>query len=137
MIRDEIYMLDLCDEVLGLTALRQHRFDFLIGDPDRRGRCRRLPVDAYYPSLPMVVEYRERQHTEPVAIMDRRMTISGCTRGEQRRRYDQRRREVLGSRGIILVELNVTMFDHDRRKRLRRNRDADAALLRVELFCRR
>src|SRR5690606_2600377 len=29
---DEAYVLDICDEVLGLKGLRQHRFDFLRGD---------------------------------------------------------------------------------------------------------
>lgn len=56
---DEAYIIDLCDRVLGLTALRQHRFDFLRGDRDRRGTCRKLPVDAFYPSLPLVIECRE------------------------------------------------------------------------------
>jgi hypothetical protein len=35
---DEHYLLDICDRVLEGTALRQHRFDFLRGDPDRYGR---------------------------------------------------------------------------------------------------
>ena len=66
MAKDERYIIDLCDRVLGLTAERQRRFSFLIGDPDARGRCRALPVDAYYPSLELAVEFRERQHSEPV-----------------------------------------------------------------------
>ena len=49
MLKDEHYIIDLCDHVLGMTALRQHKFDFLRGDPGKHGRCRRLPVDAYYP----------------------------------------------------------------------------------------
>lgn len=31
-IKDEIYVIDLCDEILGTKALRQHCFDFLRGD---------------------------------------------------------------------------------------------------------
>lgn len=58
---DESYVIDLCDEVLKLKALRQHRFDFLTGDSGAK-----LPVDAYYPSLNLVVEFKERQHTEEV-----------------------------------------------------------------------
>ena len=113
-------MLDLCDQVIGAVGLRQHRFDFLRGDPGKRGMCRRLPVDAYYPDHRLVIEYRERQHSEAVAIMDRRMTVSGCTRGEQRSRYDERRRVVLREQGIRLVELDYSMFSHDRAKRLLR-----------------
>jgi len=118
--RDEAYVLDLCDQVLGAIGLRQHRFDFLKGDPCKRGRCVKLPVDAYYPNLRLVIEYRERQHSEPVAIMDRRLTISGCSRGEQRRRYDERRRVVLREQGIGLVELDYRMFGHNKAKRLQR-----------------
>ena len=94
MPKDEAYVLALCDQVLGAVGLRQHRFDFLRGDPGEQGRCAMLPCDAYYPDHRLVIEYRERQHSEPVAIMDRRMTVSGCTRGEQRMRYDERRRTV-------------------------------------------
>jgi hypothetical protein len=131
---DEAYIIDLCDRVLGRTAIRQYRFDFLRGDPDQRGIRRELPVDALYPSLPLVVEYRERQHSEAVPFMDRRTTISGCSRGEQRRRYDERRREELSKRGIKLVELEFSMFDVDGRKRLRRNAAADEAVVRAHLL---
>ena len=30
---DESYILNLCDEILGVKAVRQKRFDFLRGDP--------------------------------------------------------------------------------------------------------
>jgi hypothetical protein len=54
-ISDEDYIIDLCDEALELNALRQHTFDFLRGDarPGKIGQ--RLPVDAYYPSLQLVI----------------------------------------------------------------------------------
>ena len=131
--RDGQYIIDLCDRVLGRTALREHRFDFLRGDPG--GWCRRgvgLPVDAFYEDLRLVVEYCERQHTEAAAFFDRRMTVSGVGRGEQRRRYDQRRREVLPLHGIRLVELHVGEFDHGRSKRLRRGA-GDEGVVRARL----
>ena len=84
MPKDEANVLALCDQALGAVGLLQHRFDFQKGDPGKRAACRRLPVDAFYPDHRLVIEYRERQHSEPVAIMDRRMTVSGCPRGEQR-----------------------------------------------------
>ena len=74
---DESYVIDLCDLVLGQTALRQYRFSFLRGDPGASGRQASLPVDAYYPQLNLVVEYHERQHTEPVKLFDKRETVSG------------------------------------------------------------
>jgi hypothetical protein len=127
-VSDETYILELCDVVLQQQAKRQHRFDFLQGDTGRR-----LPVDAYYPNLKLVVEYRERQHTEAVPFWDRKATPSGITRGEQRRRYDQRRRDVLPMHGLSLIELNCTDFPNARNKRLLRKRDKDEELLREKL----
>lgn len=130
---DEAYIIDLCDEVLGMPALRQHRFDFLRGDARLGRQGTRLPVDAYYPDKQLVVEYRERQHTEAVAIMDRRMTVSGVDRGTQRALYDQRRRAVLPQRGIALVELSYADFAHDKHKCLCRRRPEDLATVRQAL----
>jgi hypothetical protein len=104
---DEKYVIDLWDEVLGKKALRQHRFDFLRGGSRTAKPGRLLPVDPFYCELSLVVEYRERQHGEPVAIMDRRDTVSGCKRGEQRRIYDDRRRTELKSHGVRLLELTT------------------------------
>jgi hypothetical protein len=111
--KDETYIVDHCDNILGQKAIRGHRFDFLLGDPGKRGRQSRLPIDAYYRELNLVVEYRECQHLEPVRFMDRRMTISGVNRGEQRRIYDQRRRDFLPRHKITLLELDYHEFDHD------------------------
>jgi hypothetical protein len=88
---DENYVLNLCDEVLNQKGLRQHRFDFLRGDSGTK-----LPVDIYYPSLNLVIEYRETQHTNSVKHFDKPdvMTVSGVHRGEQRKIYDQRRRDI-------------------------------------------
>lgn len=45
---DEYYVIGLCEEVLGVAALRQHRFPWLLGDASpRTGRRAALPVDAY------------------------------------------------------------------------------------------
>ena len=130
--RDEHYIIDICDHVLGVTALRQHRFPFLTGDPGPSGRRYPLPLDAYYEHLQLVVEYRERQHSEAVPFWDRKPTASGCSRGEQRRRYDERRRIVLPQHGIALVELDYTMFECGGRKRLRRVA-ADEDVIRSQL----
>lgn len=128
---DEQYIVALCDEVLGRHALRQHKFDFLRGDPGKNGQGHRLPVDAYYADLQLVVEYRERQHTEPHAFFDKpdRITLSGVHRGRQRALYDERRRTVLPVHGIALIEVPVSEFTHDKRGRLVRDRDADVAVV--------
>lgn len=117
---DESYIIDLCDEVLKQKAIRQHRFDFLKGDSGMR-----LPVDAYYSSLNLVIEFKEKQHTEAVKFFDRRETVSGVGRGEQRKLYDQRRREVLPKHGINLIELDYSDFEHSSNKKLIRNKELD------------
>ena len=77
---DEHYIIDLCDEILRQNASRQHRFDFLRGDTGVP-----FPVDAYYPNLNLVIEYHESQHTQSTPFFDRKETVSGVSRSEQRR----------------------------------------------------
>jgi hypothetical protein len=118
---DEAYVLDLCDKALKVQGLRQYRFDWLLGDEGKSGKKASLPVDIYYPDLKLVIEYRERQHTESVPIMDRRMTLSGISRGEQRRRYDERRRKEIPKHGLRLIEISFNDFDHDASKKIIRD----------------
>jgi len=129
---DESYVINLCDRVLRLKAKRQHRFDFLRGDRGKNGRCVKLPVDAYYEELKLIIEYRETQHTRENILFDKpnKLTISGCHRGEQRRRYDQRRRDILGKQ---LIELDYTLFEHNAQGRLSRNKSDDEAVIREKL----
>jgi len=132
---DEEYLLDLCDQILGFCSSRGHQFGFLRGDPGKRGKGTMLPVDGYYPSLRLAIEYHERQHSEGVPFFDKphRLTVSGVPRGEQRAIYDQRRRDVLPEHGIHLVELSYADFAHGADKRLSRHRDHDIDVLRRRL----
>lgn len=129
---DEFYVINLCEEVVRLPAVRQHRFEWLRGDAGQDGRSRTLPVDAYWPELGLVVEYRERQHYEPVPHFDKpdRLTVSGVHRGEQRRLYDARREELVPARGLRLVLIAATDLDHTSNGQLRRNRKSDLATIR-------
>ena len=133
--KDEHYVLDLCDKVLGIISYRQHKFDFLLGDPNKKGVTAKLPVDSYYQDLKLVVEYRERQHTESVNFFDKpnRMTVSGVHRGEQRKIYDERRREILPKHKIDLIEISFTDFNYDRQKRIIRNPQNDIEILKQKL----
>lgn len=115
---DEYYVIGLCNEALGMKAEQQYKFPFLLGDSGKA-----LPVDAYYREINLVVEYYERQHTEQVKFFDRKMTVSGVSRGEQRRMYDERRRIELPKHGIKLVILQYNDFGE--KKRLERKHDAD------------
>ena len=84
-----------------------------------------MPVDAFYPTLNLVIEYREKQHTEEIKLFDQRQTVSGVSRGEQRKIYDQRRRDVLPEYNIKLIEFGYEEFEHNYTKRLIRNKIKD------------
>jgi hypothetical protein len=127
---DEAYVVDLLDEIIGVPARRGHRFDWLVGDPGKSGRAVRLPVDAYWEHLKLVVEYREDQHFKPNAFMDRRQTISGMGRGEQRKLYDQRRDELIPANGLSLLVITPHQLRVRRRDRLARDRAHDTTVLR-------
>jgi hypothetical protein len=125
--KDEKYVIDLCDKILGLTSIRQHKFDFLRGDKSENGLQAKLPVDSFYPELGLVIEYRERQHTESVNFFDKpdKVTVSGVHRGEQRRIYDERRRKLLPENGVDLIEISYSDLAHDNQKRLTRDLEKD------------
>ncbi|WP_208796407.1 hypothetical protein [Flavobacterium fluviatile] len=125
---DEAYILAICDEILGLKGLRQHRFDFLRGDSGTK-----LPVDIYYPTLKLAIEYREKQHTEAVAFFDKRMTSSGISRGEQRKKYDELRRTEIPKNELELIEFDYSEFGHTKGKKLLRKRKEDEGIIREKL----
>lgn len=133
---DESYILNLCDEILGLIGSRQHQFEFLLGDLHKDGITRtKLPCDIYYPELKLVIEYNESQHTESVKHFDKpyKTTISGVHRGEQRRRYDERRRKVLPEHGIKVIDFSYSDFEHKSKKRLNRIKEQDLAIITRKL----
>ena len=123
---DEFYVIGLCNEALGKEAIQQHKFPFLLGDSGRE-----LPVDAFYPDLNLVVEFYERQHTEEVSFFNRRMTVSGVCRGEQRKIYDERRRTELPKHGIKVVVISYSDFGVS--KKLLRKHDADLSIIKTIL----
>jgi hypothetical protein len=127
--------MDLCDEVLGEVGRRQHRFDWLLGDPGQSGRRVRLPVDGHWPGHGLVVEYREMQHDQPVAHFDKphRMTVSGVHRGEQRAIYDRRREDLIPAHGLRLIILKPADLASDGRGRLRRQRFWDLEVVGAAL----
>lgn len=131
--KDEHYVIDLCDKILKQTSSRQHKFDFLLGDLHKDGVSRsKLPVDAFYSDLNLVVEYMERQHTEAVGFFDKPdiKTVSGVSRGEQRKIYDQRRKDILPKHGIDLKIISYFNFNFDSQKRIIRDRENDLNVVR-------
>lgn len=130
---DEHYVLDLCDEVLGVRGLRQFTFEWLRGDPSpARPLGTKLPVDGYWPPLGLVVEFQEEQHSQPSPFFDRRQTVSGVGRGEQRRLYDARKRELVPRNSLRLVVIEKSAFAV-RSKRIARERDTDLDVVRAHL----
>lgn len=130
---DEHYVLDLCDEVLGTRGLTQSTFEWLRGDPSpKRPLGTKLPVDAYWPALALVVEFQEEQHSQPSPFFDRRQTVSGVGRGEQRRLYDARKRELVPMHALRLVVIEKSAF-FVRSKRIVRNRQVDLDIVRQHL----
>lgn len=127
---DEHYVLDLCDELLDMSGIRQARFDWLRGDPTPRlPRGVKLPVDGYWPDLDLVVEFQEEQHAQPTAFFDRRHTVSGVGRGEQRRLYDERKRTLIPEHGLKLVVIEKSAFTLKAR-RIDRDRARDLQVVR-------
>lgn len=122
----------LAVSIMALLALGVSILGACADDHDRRVK---LPVDAYYPSRRLVVEYHERQHTGRVDHFDKpdELTVSGVDRGEQRRLYDQRRREVLNAHGIRLVVIDYSALAGSKSGRLKRAQKADLQALSVLL----
>lgn len=132
---DAFYSLNFCDDILGIKASREHRFDWLRGDLSARtGRAATLPVDGYWESLGLVVEVMESQHYLPTPHFDKPdvMTVSGVHRGLQRRLYDERKAELIPQHGLRLIALPITAFEV-RGKKIKRNPERDIEVVRSVL----
>src|SRR5512137_1720302 len=131
---DEKYVLDLVAQILAEPEyLWQHRFPSLLGDPGADGKPRPLPVDGYFPRHRLIVEYWERQHSAPVQFMDEGPTVSGVSRGHQRRLYDQRRQMWAEANGHQFVILDYRGFETDERGQLRRQPARDREIIAAAL----
>lgn len=124
---DEHYIIDLCDELLGMKGSRQYRFPFLLGDAGTK-----LPVDVYYESLNLVIEFNEQQHTKAVKHFDKpdKLTVSGVHRGEQRKLYDKRKREVLPKHGIKVIDIPYHAFNCNSKGKIIRERIQDLEIVK-------
>lgn len=130
--QDQHYVTDLCDAILGLAASREHRFAWLLGDVSpKTGRQVRLPVDAYWESLRLVMEFQEEQHSQSVKLFDKPdvLTVSGVHRGEQRRLYDERKAQLIPANGLRLVVIHKDQFTVQR-KHIVPNREHDMDVVR-------
>lgn len=129
---DEYYLIGLINELFGEKAIHQHTFNYLLGDFHRDGKTRtRLPVDAYYVKLNMVVEFFEKE--DETSADANAITISNVKRSEQRKKYTERKREVLKDKKVDLVEMDYDEFECNEDNKLVRNKAADVKLLK-EIF---
>jgi predicted GTPase len=90
----------------------------------------KLPVDAYFPVTNLIVEYKEKQHFQAVKIMDKRMTISGVNRGEQRRIYDLRKEQWAVENNIRFLIIGYSDLAHKKNGRLIRSADEDKKVVK-------
>jgi len=137
---DETYVIGLCDKALGLTADRQKRFDFLVGDLHKNGKTQTLlPVDAYYEELQLVVEYKEIQNLKPIVNREKNFdedeeeNTKTVSRDEQRRIYDERRAKVLPENDISLVVISYSDFDYDDKNKIIREELSDLKIVQEAL----
>lgn len=126
---DEKYVIDLIKDILGLEYEWQKKFDTLRGDPGKKGHMKKLPVDAYFLQRNLIVEYREKQHSQSVNIMNRRMTISGVNRGDQRKIYDMRKELWAKENNINFLVINFSDLVHKKSGRLYRNKEKDREII--------
>lgn len=127
---DEIYVIDLVAAVLNELCVKQKRFETLFGDPNLKGQRAILPVDAFFPNINLIVEYREIQHYKAVKIMDQRMTISGVPRGEQRRIYDLRKEKWAAEHNITFLAISFENLKHNSSGRLLRHVESDTNVIK-------
>ena len=97
--RDDEYIITLCDELLGTRAERQRTFAFVQG----AGYCAR--AEARYRGLELVIEYQELQYSEPV--LPRRGATLVLTYADFDHTTDKRlRRDPSRDRAVLFAKLH-------------------------------
>lgn len=131
--KDDDYLIALCDEILNKTSHKQFTFDELLGDyhKDKTSRTK-LPLDAYYEDMSLVIEVVNKKSIPPKKGYDKsqKLTVSGVTREEQRVIYQKRKKAFLEGKDIKVFEINFALFEVNENNRLVRNKDNDTALLK-------
>jgi hypothetical protein len=102
------YVIGLLEEILDEPCEREKRYAWALGDEsEKTGRRAMLPFDAVWENRKLIVEIDEDQHRRPVRFWDKpdRMTVSGVDRGQQRRLYDDRKRDAARGAGYVVLEI--------------------------------
>lgn len=128
---DEYYLVNLCDEVLEQKASRKHTFDTLVGNLHKRGKGRtKLPLDAYYEDLELVIEFFEK--IDSVEELDDSKKLNQKEQGRiaQRKYYDQLKKEAIIKKKLRLVEINYALFECNDENKLVRDAENDRLVLK-------
>ncbi|QHI36909.1 hypothetical protein IMCC3317_22790 [Kordia antarctica] len=122
---DENYLLNICDELLGQEASRKHTFDTLVGNLHKRGKGRtKLPVDAYYKELKLVMEFF--QQNKPFEELDEKEQA----RITQIKYYDELKKEAVLAKSFRYMKINYAQFECDEANKLIRNTENDTLVLK-------
>jgi len=122
---DENYLINLCDELLGKEASRKHTFDTLVGNLHKRGKGRtKLPLDAYYKDLKLVIEFFRQ--TSTVSELDEKEQA----RIAQIKYYDELKKEAVLAKSMRYMKINFAQFECDENDKLIRNTENDKIVLK-------
>lgn len=120
---DEFYLVTLCDELLEQKASRKHKFDTVVGNLHKRGKGRtKLPLDAYYKDLKLVIEFFRKNDD----VLDE----SEQARITQIKRYGALKKKAILKKNLRLIEINYASFKHDETNKLIRNTAHDMLVLK-------
>ncbi len=122
---DEYYLVNLCDELLKQEASRKHTFDTLVGNLHKRGKGRtKLPLDAYYEELKLVIEFfRKNEASDALDEKER-------ARREQIKYYDGLKKKAILNKGLRLMNINYALFELDEADKLVRDTEKDIVVLK-------
>lgn len=121
---DEYYLVNLCDTLLKQRASRKHTFDTLVGNLHKRGKGRtKLPLDAYYEELKLVIEFFEKQEDE------KELDEKAQARMEQIKYYDAIKKKAILKKELRLIEIKYASFECDEEGKLVRNTENDTVVL--------
>lgn len=128
---DETYLINLCDELLEQKASRKHTFETIVGKLHKRGKGRtKLPLDAYYEGLKLVIEFFEKNVSDDDSENSRMIDKKEQERITQRNYYDQLKKEGVLKKKLRLIEINYSMFECNTDDKLVRNIENDKLVLK-------
>lgn len=120
---DEFYLVNLCDELLEQKASRKHTFDTVVGNLHKRGKGRtKLPLDAYYKDLKLVIEFFRKSDEVLDELEQARIT--------QIKRYNEIKKKAILKKNLRLLAINYASFEHDETNKIIRNTEEDKLILR-------